>query len=91
MLRLVVFLAAGALAALWLFSPEWFPRCACCKKIKPRRRFQYHLPRSMRLTRKGNESLCQACCEEHQFHSLAEFRKKQEIEKRMEYKVKWFL
>lgn len=74
-----------------VFSPELFPRCACCHKIKPRTRFLFHKSINLKLTRKGNLSLCKRCCKKNNFTSIDRYKKHALIEKRMEYKVKYNL
>ncbi|NLN05395.1 MAG: hypothetical protein GX166_11400 [Clostridiaceae bacterium] len=80
-----------AVTAFLVFFPEIFPRCEYCRKIKPRRLFQFHKSISLKLTYKGNLSLCKKCCKKYNFTSLDRFRKHMRVEKRMEYTVRYNL
>ena len=84
-------IAAVLIAAYLLFSPELLPRCAHCGKIKPRPAFLFHISISIRLSRKGNLSLCKKCCEKEGFTSVAKFKKFADAQKRASVRVKWTL
>lgn len=79
------------LFAFIIFYPEIFPRCGCCGKTKFITRFLFHTCINMKLSRKGNQSICKKCCSSNGIVSLAHFRKMYEIRKRMEYMTKWQL
>lgn len=74
-----------------IFAPEIFPRCSHCGKIKPRSAFLFHITTSMRLSRRGNLSLCKKCCEKEGFTSVARFKKFADAQKRASIYVKWTL
>ena len=87
--KIVLFAAASIISFFVTFKPVILPKCACCGKIKFRTFFKYIFHEKKSLTRKGQLSVCKACCKKYNIHSIADFKKKHEIRKRMEYKNKY--
>ena len=79
------------LAAFLIYVPELLPRCAHCGRIKPRSRFLFHICISMRLSRKGNLSLCKKCCKKEGFTSVARFKQQADARKKAEENMWWQL
>lgn len=88
-LKYVIFGVLSLAAVYIIFRPVLFPRCGCCGRIKFRTYFRYYAPISMRLTRKGDISVCRDCCLQYNIRSILDFKKRSEIKKRMEYKSKY--
>ena len=87
--KIVIFTLCSIITAFIIFKPVLLPKCACCGKIKFRTFFKYIFHEKKSLTRKGQLSVCKACCKKYNIHSIADFKKKHEIRKRMEYKNKY--
>ena len=85
-IKILIFISASAALGAVIFKPLIFPRCGCCGRVKFRTYFRYHTPVSMRLTRKGDISICRDCCYKYNIRSISDFKKRSEIKKRMEYK-----
>lgn len=85
-LKIILFISASAVICGMVFKPLILPKCGCCGRVKFRTYFRYHTPISMRLSRKGDISLCRDCCDKYNIRSISDFKKRSEIRKRMEYK-----
>lgn len=87
--KFIIFIILSAATAFLIFKPAAFPMCDCCRRIKPRFCFKFLSAQDMRLSRKGDIAVCKSCCQEHNIHSLSEYKRRSEIRKRAEYKSKY--
>ena len=87
--KIVLFAAASIISFFLTFKPVIVPKCACCGKIKLRTLFKLIFHTKRRLTRQGQICVCKSCCDKYNIHSIEDFKRKNEIRKRMEYKNKY--
>lgn len=72
---------------LILYIPELIPRCACCRKIKPRYTFKIHKLTGISPGYRGNTSICKKCCRHYDISSVEELRSLNKLKKKVESRL----
>jgi len=67
---LIILAIPACLILALVFSPDLFPRCFCCKAVKPRLAFKIHKTISISLGRSANRSVCKKCCRKYNIKTL---------------------
>jgi len=84
-LKLILFAICSVGYTFMIYKPVIFPRCACCNKIKFRTYFGYFSHVGMALSHKGQLCVCKKCSRKYNIHSIYDFKRKNEMKKRIEY------
>ena len=87
----MIYILIFVLASIIIFIPEIFPKCGNCGRIRPRFNFRLHKSISLRLSRKGNISVCRKCYDNENITSFDKLKKVNEIKKRSEWKAKYYI
>lgn len=88
-LKLIIFTVCSACYAFAIIKTVIFPKCACCSKVKFRTYFAYISHVGMSFSHKGQICVCRKCSRKYNIHSIYDFKRKNEIKKRLEYKNKY--
>lgn len=84
MQKLLLLVIVFFVILFFLYIPELFPYCACCRKKKPRPFFRLHKAVGLSPGYRGCRSVCSKCCRKYDLNDFRDLDRFMEVSRKLQ-------